>query len=103
QSNTLLNQTTSLTQGYRQFVAQYSQQFPTGTSGAITFVDTRSLLNSSTPLFTPSITGYLDLQINQNLLQGLSIGVNNRNIRVARNNMKVSNLQVKLQVVTTIS
>jgi outer membrane protein TolC len=98
-----LNQTTSLTQEYRQFVAQYSQQFPTGTSGAVTFADTRSLLNSSSPLFNPSITGYLDLQINQNLLQGLSVGVNNRNIRVARNNLKVSNLQVRLQVVTTIS
>ena len=102
-TNTLLNQTSALTNSYRQFVFQYSQQFVTGTSGAFTFVDTRSLLNSSTPLFNPSLSGYFDLQINQNLLQGLSIGVNNRNIRVARNNLKVSNLQVKLQVVTTVS
>jgi outer membrane protein len=102
-TNTLLNQTTALTQGYRQFVAQYSQQFQTGTSGAITFVNTRSLLNSSTPLFNPSISGYFDVQVNQNLLQGMSVGVNNRNIRVAKNNLKVSNLQVKLQVVTTVS
>ena len=43
------------------------------------------------------------MQINQNLLQGRSLGVNNRNIRVAKNNLKVSNLQVKLQVVTTVS
>jgi len=28
-----------LTQGYQQFVAQYSQQFPTGTSGAVTFAN----------------------------------------------------------------
>jgi outer membrane protein TolC len=84
-------------------VAQYSQQFSTGTSGAVTFVNTRSLLNSATPLFNPSISGYLDVQVNQNLLQGLSVGVNNRNIRVAKNNLKVSNLQVKLQVVTTVS
>jgi outer membrane protein len=102
-TNTLLNQTSALTNSYRQFVFQYSQQFITGTSGAFTFVDSRSLLNSSTPLFNPSLSGYFDLQINQNLLQGLSIGVNNRNIRVARNNLKVSNLQVKLQVVTTVS
>jgi outer membrane protein TolC len=102
-TNTLLNQTTALTQGYRQFVFQYSQQFATGTSGSVTFVDSHSLLNSSTPLFNPSINGFLDLQINQNLLQGFSPSVNNRNIRVARNNLKVSNLQVKLQVVTTVS
>jgi outer membrane protein TolC len=92
-----------LTQGYRQFVFQYAQQFQTGTSGSVTFVNTRSLLNSSTPLFNPSISGYFDVQVNQNLLQGMSVGVNNRNIRVARNNLKVSNLQVKLQVVTTVS
>ncbi len=102
-TNTLLNQTTALTQSYQQFVFQYSQQFATGTSGYFTFVNSRSLLNSSTPLFNPSISGYLDLQINQNLLQGRSLGVNNRNIRVAKNNLKVSNLQMKLQVVTTIS
>lgn len=102
-TNTLLNQTTALTQGYRQFVAQYTQQFQTGTSGSVTFVNTRSLLNSSTPLFNPSISGFFDVQINQNLLQGMSLGVNNRNIRVAKNNLKVSNLQVKLQVVTTVS
>jgi len=41
--------------------------------------------------------------VNQSLLQGFSPSVNNRNIRVARNNLKVSNLQVKLQVITTVS
>jgi outer membrane protein len=102
-TNTLLNQTTALTQGFRQLVFQYSQQFSTGTSGSFTFVNTRSLLNSSTPLFNPSLSGYFDLQVNQNLLQGFSPSVNNRNIRVAKNNLKVSNLQVKLQVVTTVS
>jgi outer membrane protein TolC len=102
-TNTLLNQTTALTQSFRQFVFQYSQQFATGTSGSVTFVDSHSLLNSSTPLFNPSINGFLDIQINQSLLQGFSPAVNNRNIRVARNNLKVSNLQVKLQVVTTVS
>ncbi len=37
------------------------------------------------------------------MLQGFSSSVNNCNIRVAKNNLKVSNLQVKLQVVTTVS
>jgi outer membrane protein len=103
ETNTLLNETSALTNDYRQFVAQYSQQFVTGTSAQMTFSAYRSHLNSPTPLLNPSINGYLDLQISQNLLQGLNIGVNNRDIRVARNNMKVSNLQVKRQVVTTVS
>jgi outer membrane protein TolC len=61
------------------------------------------LLNSASPLFNPSVSGYVDVTLSQNLLQGRTIGVNNRYIRVARNNMKVSDLQMKLQVITTVS
>jgi outer membrane protein TolC len=103
ETNLLLDQTTALATDYRQFVFQYSQQFITGTYGQLTFFDYRSLQNTPVNLFNPSITGYLDLQITQPLLQGFRIGVNNRDIRIAKNNMKVSNLQVKLQVATTIS
>jgi outer membrane protein len=103
ETNLLLDQTTALTTDYRQFVFQYSQQFITGTYGQLTFFDYRSLQNTPVNLFNPSITGYLDLQITQPLLQGFRIGVNNRDIRIAKNNMKVSNLQVKLQVATTVS
>jgi outer membrane protein len=41
--------------------------------------------------------------VTQNLLQGFSPAVNSRDIRVARNNMKVSNLQMELQVATTVA
>ncbi len=102
-TNTLLNQTTALTNSYRQFVVQYGQQFATGTGAYVTFATNRSLLNSSTPLFNPSISGYFDIVIDQPLLQGLSIGVNKRDIQVARNNIKVSNLLLELQVATTVS
>jgi outer membrane protein len=102
-TNQLLDETSALTNDYRQFVFQYSQQFATGTSGYLTFVEYHSLENSPANLFNPSITGYLDLQIYQNLLQGFHIAVNNRDIRIAKNNMKVSDLQLKLQVATTVS
>jgi len=102
-TNQLLNQTAALTTDYRQFVLQYSEQFITGTSAQLTFFDLRSLQNSPANLFNPAITGYLDLQITQNLLLGSRIGVNNRDIRIAKNNMKVSDLQLKLQVSTTVS
>lgn len=103
QTNILLNDTSALTNDYRQFVTQYSQQFITGTNAQMTFSLYQSRLNSPTVLLNPAISGALDLQISQNLLQGLSPAVNNRDIRVAKNNLKVSNLQVKRQVVTTIS
>jgi len=102
-TNQLLNETAALTNDYHQFVFQYSQQFITGTSAQLTFFDYHSLENSPANLFNPSITGYLDLQIAQNLLQGFNIGVNNRDIRIAKNNMKVSHLQLKLQAATTVS
>ncbi|MGA2133180.1 MAG: TolC family protein [Bryobacteraceae bacterium] len=102
-TNQLLDETAALTTDYRQTVFQYYQQFITGTSAQLTFSDTHSLQNSPANLFNPSITGFLDLQINQPLLQGFRIGVNNRDIRIAKNNMKVGNLQLKLQVATTVS
>jgi outer membrane protein len=103
QTNTLLNGTTALTDNFRQYYTQYSQQFVTGTNVALTYTTTRSSYNSPVNILNPSRTGYLDLTINQPLLQGLSRAVNNRDIRVARNNGKVTDLQVKRQVITTIS
>lgn len=102
-TNTRLNQTTALTNDYRQFVFQYSQQFITGTSGSFTYLSNRSKLNSPTSLLNPSTSGFIDITINQNLLQGRSISVNNRDMVVARNNLKVTTLQLKRQVVTTVS
>ncbi len=103
ETNLLLDQTSALTTDYHQIVFQYSQQFITGTLAQLTFFDYHSVQNTPVNLFNPSITGYLDLQIYQPLLQGFRIGANNRDIRIAKNNMKVSNLQLKLQVATTVS
>ena len=103
ESNILVADTSALTSDYRQFVSQYSQQFVTGTSAQFTFVIYHNQVNSPTYLLNPATTGYLDFQVSQNLLQGLSMSVNDRDIRVAKNNMKVSNLQVRRQVITTVS
>ncbi|MGD1093153.1 MAG: TolC family protein [Bryobacteraceae bacterium] len=103
QTNTLLNETTALTNDFRQYQVQYSQQFITGSNVAVTYFTNRSSYNSPVNILNPSRTGYLDLTITQPLLQGLSRAVNNRDIRVARNNTKVTDLQVKRQVITTIS
>ena len=103
QTNTVLTQTTSLTQDYRQFQFQYAQSWISGTSAAFTFSDFRNNLNSATPLLNPYLSGSFDISVNQSLLQGMSPAVNNRYIRVARNNMKVTDLQVKLQVATTVA
>lgn len=102
-SNTILSQTTALTNDLRQFEIGYGRQFLNGTTGQLTYYSSHSHVNSPANLLNPATTGYLDLYVTQNLLQGFGIAVNNRNIRVARNNTKVSTLQLKRQVITTIS
>jgi outer membrane protein TolC len=102
-SNTLLSETTALVNDSQFFEVGYGQSFLTGTNAQLTYESYRSSVNSPANVLNPYTQGYLDLQISQNLLQGLHVGVNNRNIRVARNNMKVTNLQLQLQVITTVS
>ncbi len=103
QTNTVATGTTSLIQDQRSYFYSYSQQFLTGTSAQASFSSNRILVNSPFYSLNPYTTGTIDINVNQNILQGFSVAVNNRNIRVARNNMKVMDLTVKLQVITTIS
>jgi outer membrane protein TolC len=103
QTNTVLTGTTSFTNTYRNFATGYSQSFITGTNVNFTFYNNRSFVNSSSVLFNPTLSGFFDFQVNQPLLQGFSVAVNTRDIRVARNNLKLTDLTIKLQVATTVS
>jgi outer membrane protein len=103
QTNTVLVGTEALTNVYRNFATGYSQSFITGTNINFTFYNSRSFINSSSVLFNPTLSGFLDFQINQPLLQGFSRAVNDRQIRVAKNNLKLTDVAVKLQVATTVS
>lgn len=103
QTNLGLNQTAALTNDYRQYVLNYSQNFATGSNVQLTFVSYRTLVNSPANTLNPSTLGYLDFQITQPLLQGFGIAVNNRDIRVAKNSLKYTDLQLKRQVIETVS
>lgn len=103
ESNTFLNEVNSLVDSSRTYQLEYGQQFVTGTGAYLTYVSSRSSLNSPATVLNPYTTGYLDLYVTQNLLQGFHIAVNNRYIRISKNNLKVTELQVKLQVITTVS
>ena len=103
QSNTFLIGTDALVQSTRSFQMQYSQNFDFGLTAQATFATSRYHVNSNFFSLNPYSTGDVDLQVTQNLLQGFGRAVNARNIRVERNNIKVSNLQFKLQVATTVA
>jgi outer membrane protein len=102
-SNIFLNLVPFLQNDSRTVQVGYGQSFVTGTSAQLTYGANRSSLNSPANYVNPYTSGYLDLYVTQNLLQGFGRSVNNRNIRVAKNNMKVTDLQLKQQVITTVS
>ena len=103
QSNTVLTGTTALIQTSRSYQAQYAQNWSFGLNGQLSYSSNRIKVNSQFFNLNPFTNGSLDLQLTQNLLQGFSRAVNERNIRVQRNNIKVSELQFRAQVQNTIS
>jgi outer membrane protein len=103
ESNTIAAGTSALVTDSRYYSFAYSQGFVTGTNMQLSYTSYRNLLNSPNFILNPYTGGDIDFQINQSLLQGFGRAVNNRNIRIARNNIKVTDLSVKLQAITTIS
>ena len=103
QSNTVITGTTALVESIRSYQASYSQNFHWGMSSTFTYSSTEQSVNSSYFSLNPYTNGSLDLQITQPLLYGFGAAVNTRNIRVQRNNLKVTALQFKEQVITTVT
>jgi outer membrane protein len=103
QSNTQLTGTTALVQNTRTYQAQYQKTWDFGLNAALTYSSQRTQVNSAFFNLDPFTSGSLDLSITQPLLYGFGTAVNTRNIRVAKNNEKVTNLQFKQQVITTVS
>jgi outer membrane protein TolC len=103
QSNTVLTGTTALVQTGRIYQAQYQQNWDFGLSAQVTYASQYTKVNSQFFSLNPFTSGDVDLQVTQNLLQGLGSAVNGRNIRVQKNNLKVTDLQFKQQVITTVT
>jgi outer membrane protein len=103
QSNTVLTGTTALVQDLRTYQAQYQQNWVFGLSASLSYASQYTKVNSQFFSLNPYTSGQIDLQITQNLLQGFGSAVNGRNIRVQKNNLKVTDLQFKSQLITTVS
>lgn len=103
QSNTVLTGTNSLVADTRTYQAAYSQNWLFGLGATMSYSSQYTKVNSNFFTLNPYTSGNLDLQLTQNLLQGFGSAVNGRNIRVQKNNLKVTDLQFKLQLITTIS
>lgn len=103
QSNTVLTGTTALITGTKSVQASYSQTWAIGLTAQLTYASNSIHVNSNYFTLNPYTSGDIDLQVTQNLLNGFGRAVNQRNIRVQKNNLKVTDLQFKQQVITTVS
>ncbi len=103
QSNTITTGTTSLVTSGTTANINVSQGFLTGTTGQLSFNNQTAAQNSPFFAFNPSTQSSAELYVSQHLSQGFGMAVNNRNIRIARNNIKVSDLVFRQQVIATVS
>jgi outer membrane protein len=103
QTNSFAIGTSALVSSSDQFNTSIQKQFLTGTTATLAYGSTSVSSNSPNNDLNPFTRSNINLNLNQRLLQGFGRAVNNRNIRVARNNLKVSDLTFKLQVITTVS
>jgi len=103
QANTITAGTSSLAYDSRNWTYAYQQSFLTGTTVSADYVQTYTSTNSPFNSLNPNTTGTVAIQISQPLLQGFGLAVNNRNIRVAKNNIHFSDLVFQQQVNVTVA
>ena len=94
-TNSLINENTQANFGLQ-------KGFLTGTSVSFGWNNTFTNSNSGRSDFNPAKSSNFNLSVTQHLLEGFGRSVNNRNIRIANNNLKVSDLVFKHQVMATV-
>jgi len=80
----------------------YTQGFQWGTTLTAGFNNNHVTTNSTVSLLTPQLGSNFQVRVTQNLLQGFGLLPNTRFIRIAKNNMEISDVAFRLQVITTV-
>lgn len=93
-----ITETSNLVQGLRTYSGSYQQGLVTGGSVNISYND--HFVNENAPLdvLNPSSAPGLSFSLQQNLLQGFGVKLNQRNITVARMNLEDAPLNFKTEV-----
>ncbi|HEX3876331.1 MAG TPA: TolC family protein [Bryobacteraceae bacterium] len=103
ETTTAITGTTSFISSYKNWTMGLQQGYWTGTTVQLYENSIFGLnQNATTALFNPVDQASLNLSITQNLLNGFGIAVNKRALHVAKNNLHVSDLQFKEQVIATV-
>ena len=85
-----------------QYNTSYQQSFVTGTTLNASWNNTRSS-STAANFFNPYVQSNLTISLSQQLLAGRGRYVNRRNIMIAENNRKISDLNFSQQAITTIT
>jgi outer membrane protein TolC len=104
QTATNITGTNFLVSQYKSVVYGIQQGLLTGTN--IQLYQSNQLgvsQNSLYNMFTPFSQGSLAVSVTQNLLQGFRPSINNRQIRIAKNQLHISDLTFKNQVMATVA
>ena len=103
QANTITAGTSSLAYDSRNWTEAFQKSFLTGTTVSADYSQNYTSTNSPFNTLNPNTSGTAAVQITQNLLQGFGLAVNNRTIRVAKNNIHFSDLVFQQQVNVTVA
>jgi len=94
--------TNSLVTGRKTGNFGFNEGFSTGTLVNLNFNNGFVSQNASRNDYNPSTSVSLELQVTQHLMQGFGKAVNNRNIKIAKNNMQITDLAFKAQIINTV-
>ncbi len=103
QSNTITTGLTALTFNSTDLSYGIQKGFLSGTTVSFGWNNTSFQSNNPLSDLNPAASGNFQFQVSQKLLQGFGVAVNNRNIRIARNDLRISDLVFKQQVIVTTS
>ena len=79
------------------------QGFLSGTTATLGYTSQNLASNNVRSEINPVRTGNVNFQVTQRLLQGFGFAVNSRNIRIAKNSIRLNDLVFKQQVIATVS
>jgi outer membrane protein len=103
QSNTVITGTSALVTTNKTANFGYSQTFLSGGTVALNYNNLIQEQNSFRSTVNPFTTSSLDLTFTQPLLQGFGFAVNNRTIRVAKNNIRATDYVFQQQLINTVA
>jgi len=103
QTTTFYTGTPSLIQRLDTSSVAVEKYFSTGTLVSLGLNNSAFQNNNLQNQVNPASTSNLALTVTQHLLQGFGPALNNRQIRIAKNNREISDLSFKAQVIATVS